>query len=57
MFTGELIAVRLEVLTDGAYSWDTALSYYVKKNNLRLPGEFEDKVLAEYPDRHTGQDV
>ena len=57
MFTGELIAVRLEVLTDGAYSWDTALPYYVKKYNLRLPGEFEDKVLAEYPDRHTGQDV
>ena len=28
VFTGELIAVRLEVLTDGAYSWDTALSTF-----------------------------
>lgn len=32
-------------VTDGEYSWLSTLPYYVEKYNLRLPKEFEKKVL------------
>ena len=44
-FTGEIIAETKTIMTDGEYSWNNMLSYYVKKYNLRLPGDFERKVL------------
>lgn len=30
---------------DGEYTWWTSLAYYVEKYNLRLPNEFEQKIL------------
>ena len=44
-FTGELIPGERCIMTDGEYSWSSSLSYYVDKYNLRLPSEFEEKVL------------
>ena len=34
-------------MTDGEFSWNGSLIYYVKKYNLRLLKEFEDYVLAK----------
>ena len=46
VFTGEAIDVDEYVgMTDGEYSWNSVLSYYVEKYNLRLPKDFEAKVL------------
>ena len=45
-FTGEEIPGELCGMTDEEYSWISDLSYYVKTYNLRLPKEFEDKVLS-----------
>ena len=44
--TGERIEGRMCLMTDGEYSWNNALAYYVEKYNLRLPVEFEEKVLS-----------
>lgn len=46
-YTGELIPGSCTGMTDGEYSWNSALSYYVKKYNLRLPAAFEKKVLEK----------
>lgn len=43
--TGERIPIQYIGLTDGEYSWNSVLSYYVRKYNLRLTAEFENKVL------------
>ena len=45
--TGEIISVPHFIMTDGEYSWDSSLSYYVKKYNMRLPKDFENKVLGK----------
>ncbi len=45
-FTGEKIGGFENGMTDGEYSWISSLAYYVKTYNLRLPEEFENKVLA-----------
>lgn len=34
-------------MTDGQYSWNNALPYYVRKYNLRLPKQFEEMALAK----------
>ena len=44
-FTGEKIPMESCGMTDGEYSWNSTLAYYVKKYNLRLIKEFEEKVL------------
>lgn len=44
--SGEMISASLDILTDGEYSWDSSLSYYVEKYNMRLPKEFEEKALG-----------
>ena len=44
-FSGESIENRLEIMTDGEYSWVSWLSYYVRKYNLKLPEEFIEKVM------------
>ena len=45
-FTGERFGTEYVGMTDGEYSWNTSLVYYVKKYNLRLPMEFENKVVS-----------
>ncbi len=45
LITGDLISDRHEILTDGEFTWDNSFAYYVRKYNLRLPKEFEEKVL------------
>lgn len=43
--TGDLLGGSHAILSDGEYSWDSVLPYYVQKYNMRLPEEFENKVL------------
>ena len=33
------------IMSNGDFSWDGSLSYYVRKYNLRLPIAFEEKIL------------
>lgn len=47
VFTGEQIGVETLGMNDGEYSWFSTLSHYVEKYNLRLPKDFEDKVLGK----------
>ena len=46
-FTGDIIQEENCGMTDGEFSWNGSLIYYVKKYNLRLLKEFEDYVLAK----------
>lgn len=46
LFTGEKITDNYYIATDGEYTWANTLSYYVRKYNLRLPRDFEEKALA-----------
>ena len=46
VISGAMISASLDILTDGEYSWDSSLAYYVDKYNMRLPEEFEEKVLG-----------
>lgn len=46
VFTGEMIPGERCGMTDGEYSWNSALAYYVGKYNLRLPSRFEEKAVA-----------
>lgn len=46
VYSGEIIPIELCGMTDGEYSWISSLCYYVKKYNLRLPKDFEKKVLS-----------
>ena len=45
IFTGEIISSTKYIATDGEYTYPNTLSYYVRKYNLRLPKEFENKIL------------
>lgn len=45
VFTHERIPDEAGLRTDGKYSWNANLHYYVEKYNLKLPKEFEKKVL------------
>lgn len=45
VFTGERIPGEHTGMTDGEYTWNSLLPYYVRKYNLRLPEVFEKKVL------------
>lgn len=44
IITGENISA-LYYMTDSEYQWLSTLEYYVGKYNLRLPLEFEEKIL------------
>lgn len=46
VISGEAISGEECGMTDGEYSWLSTLPYYVEKYNLRLPKEFEEKVLG-----------
>lgn len=43
--SGERVADSYMICGDGEYSWSSMLPYYVRKYNMRLPAEFEAKVL------------
>ncbi len=45
VFSGDPINTEYVGMTDGEYSWNSVLPYYVEKYNLRLPEQFEKKVL------------
>lgn len=45
MITGKQVMNRKEICSDGEYGWSSMLPYYVKKYNMRLPKDFEKKVL------------
>ena len=45
--TGEKIVSPRMILTDGEYSWENTLPHYVRKYNVRLPREFERKILCD----------
>lgn len=47
VFTGDHISNEMIGMNDGEYTWFNTLAYYVEKYNLRLPKEFEDKVLKK----------
>ena len=44
-YTGNRVARRRKILTDGVYAWSSMLPYYVKTYNMRLPRVFEAMVL------------
>lgn len=46
VITGENIPMEKLGMNDGEYTWFNILAYYVRKYNLRLPREFEEKILA-----------
>jgi len=46
VFTGEIIVATRMILTDGEYSWENTLPHYVRQYNLRLPEEFEGKIMG-----------
>lgn len=45
VITGERIPMEKIGMNDGEYTWFNTLAYYVDKYNLRLPKEFEEKIL------------
>ena len=45
IFSGERICQTSCILTDGEFSWLNTLGYYVKKYNLQIPKELEDKII------------
>lgn len=45
IFSGKIISNEMIGMNDGEYTWFDTLAYYVEKYNLRLPKEFEDKIL------------
>lgn len=47
IFTGEPLPMESVGMSDGEYIWYCTLAYYVKKYNLRLPREFENKILKK----------
>lgn len=46
VISGESIDKTKCIMTDGEYSWAGSLSYYVKRYNLQLPTEFEERIIA-----------
>ena len=46
VLSGEEINQTNNILTDGEYYWPSSLGYYIRKYNLRIPKEFEDKILG-----------
>ena len=47
VLTGDPIMIRNVGMNDGEYTWFATLAYYVEKYNLRLPEEFEKKILSQ----------
>lgn len=47
IITDEKIANYKTIMSDGKYSWNNSIAYYVENYNLRLPREFEEHVLSK----------
>ena len=47
VFTNETLPGFRSGMTDGVYSWNSALSYYVQKYNLKLNDDFINHVLNQ----------
>ena len=47
VITGKPIPYGSIGMNDGEYTWFIDLAYYVEKYNLRLPEEFERKILEQ----------
>lgn len=45
VITGEPIKMNMIGMNDGEFTWWNTLAYYVEKYNLRLPKNFEEKVI------------
>ena len=45
VFSGKSIRMEKIGMNDGEYTWFNTLAYYVRRYNLRLPEEFEKKIL------------
>lgn len=45
VITGKSIPMSVIGMNDGEYSWFNTLAYYVENYNLRLPEDFEKKIL------------
>ncbi len=45
VFTGAVIEQESYIMTDGEYSWSSSLGYYIRKYYLRIPQDFERKIL------------
>ena len=45
LVTGKSMPQTKAIFTDGEFSWSDALIYYVDHYNLRLPAEFEIKII------------
>lgn len=45
--SGERIPMTKVGMNDGEYTWFNTLAYYVEKYNLRLPKDFEEKILKK----------
>ena len=45
VLTGEKIVSSYCILTDGEFTWGNTLAHYVLHYNLKLPDEFENKIL------------
>lgn len=50
VFSGEPISMNMIGMNDGEFTWWNTLAHYVEKYNLRLPADFENKIL------HKGDD-
>ena len=46
VISGKRINQTNSILTDGEYTWSGSLSYYVQTYNLKLPEDFENKILG-----------
>ena len=46
-FTGDTIKDEKCGMTDGKFTWNATLAYYVDKYNLRLPRDFEEHVFSQ----------
>lgn len=45
VITGKKATDEYFYYSDGEYSWNSMIPYYVKKYNMRLPKEFEKKAI------------
>ncbi|NLG53942.1 MAG: AraC family transcriptional regulator [Clostridiales bacterium] len=48
VISGEVIAKRIQCMTDGEYHWWSDLPYYVERYNIELPRAFIDKCVAAW---------
>ena len=45
VFINEIVDNHYYLMTDGEYTWNNMIAYYVEKYNLKMPDDFINKVL------------